>query len=223
MIDSGKYIFRPATVKDIPFLVETVIQAEKSNTGACGMANHFGISEEELKGYLTQIFEEEVDGCELSVSSFFVAEYEGRVVAAAGGWLEGDNEDGQPSAILKSNLIQYVMPKEVLLKARENVQIAKELSIEREQGTYQREFSYVMPEHQGQMLNQTIGEMHLERARSYVPPVKKIQAHVFSNNKVVVLSHKISGYRISKKVVSSNPRVLEFYPCDTMLLFEKEL
>lgn len=223
MIDSTKYIFRPATTDDIPFLVETVIQAEKSATGVCGMANHFGITEEELKRYLTQMFEEEVDGCELSVSSFFVAEYDGRVVAASAGWLEGENEDGLPSSILKSNLIQYVMPKEAILKARENLAITKELSIERELGTYQREYTYVVPEHQGQMLNQTLGEMHLKRAKSYSPPVKKIQTHAFEGHKVVALGNKIAGYKITKRVVSTNPKVLEYYPYNTMLLFEKEI
>lgn len=223
MIDSTKYIFRPATTDDIPFLVETVIQAEKSNTGVCGMANHFGITEDELRKYLTQMFEEEVDGCELSVSSFFVVEYEGQVVAASGGWLEGANEDGLPSSILKSNLFQYIMPKEVILKVRDNTAITKELSIEREQGTYQFEYSYVVPEHQGQMLTQSLGEKHLDRIKSFTPPIKKIQVHVFASNKVVILSNKIAGYKIVKKVVSTNPRVLEFYPCDTMLLLEKEL
>lgn len=223
MIDSTKYIFRAATTDDIPFLVETVIQAEKSNTGVCGLANHFGVTEEELRGYLTQMFEEEVDGCELSVSSFFVAEYEGKVVAASGGWLEGANEDGLPSSILKSNLFQFIMPKEAILKARENTEITRELSIEREQGAYQFEYSYVVPEHQGQMLTQTLGEKHLERVRSFVPPVKKIQIHSFASNKAVLLSNKIAGYKITKKVVSTNPRILEFYPCDTMLLLEKEL
>lgn len=223
MIDSGKYIFRPATVKDIPFLVETVIQAEKSNTGACGMANHFGISEDELRGYLVQIFEEEVDGCELSVSSFLVAEYKGQVVAATAGWLEGANDEELPSAILKSNLIQYVMPREAIMRAKDNISITKGLSIEREGGTYQREYSYVIPEHQGQMLIQSLSEMHFERARSYSPPVKKVQAHVFGENKAVILSNKILGYKITKKVVSTNPKVLDLYPSNTMLLFEKEL
>ena len=57
MIDPNKYIVRPATNKDIDFLVETVMQAEKSSTGKCGLANYFDISEEELRVYLFKIFE----------------------------------------------------------------------------------------------------------------------------------------------------------------------
>ena len=49
MFDGKKYIFRPATTNDIPFLAETVIQAEKSATNVCGMAKYFGISEEKKR------------------------------------------------------------------------------------------------------------------------------------------------------------------------------
>jgi GNAT superfamily N-acetyltransferase len=223
MIDGNKYIFRPATTSDIDFLVETVIQAEKSFTGACGLANYFGISEDELRGYLFQMFEEEIDGCEFSVTSFIVVEYEGQVVAAMGGWLEGDNEDEMPSSILKSNLIQYVMPIEAVLKAKENIPIIKELSIKRQESTYQLEYSYVLPEHQGQMLIQCLMKEHIKRAKSIGPHVKTIQAHAFEGNKVIVLINKMMGFKMTGRVIATNPRILEFFPYDTMVLFEKEL
>ena len=117
-IDASKYIIRPAVLGDIDFLVETVIQAEKSSSGMCGMANYFEITEDELRNYIKLAFEEEVDGCELSVSSFLVVEYEGKVVAAMGGWLEGDNEDNMPSSLLKSNLLMYVIPRDKVLKSQ---------------------------------------------------------------------------------------------------------
>ena len=223
MIDGNKYIFRPATTSDTDFLVETVIQSEKSSMGACGMANHFGMSEEDLRRYLFQMFDEEIDGCEFSLSSFIVVEYEGRTVAAMGGWLEGDNEDNIPSAFLKSNLIQYVMPTEAILKAKENIPITRELSIKRQEGTYQLEYSYVLPEHRGQMLIQSLMEEHIKRAKSFGPNVKIMQAHAFEENKVIVLINKMMGFKITSRVKATNPRILEFYPYDTMVLLEKEL
>lgn len=223
MIDPNKYIIRPATVNDIDFLVETVIQAEKSSTGNCGLANYFDVTVEEMRDYLTKMFEEEVDGCEFSLSSFIVIEYEGKVVAAMGGWLEGDNEDEMPSSLLKSNLLMYVMPKEKIVKSQENVTITKDLSIEREWGTYQGEYSYILPEHQGQFLMQDLLSAHIERAKSYGDKVKKMQVHVFEHNKVVILNNKIMGFKIQKSFTSNNPRVLEFFPYNTILLMEKEI
>ena len=118
MIDPNKYIIRSATVNDVDFLVETVIQAEKSSTGNCGLANYFDVTVAEIRDYLTKMFEEEVDGCEFSMSSFIVIEYEGEVVAAMGGWLEGDNEDEMPSALLKSNLLRIIMPHYIFYRSK---------------------------------------------------------------------------------------------------------
>lgn len=223
MIDADKYIIRPATVNDIDFLTETVIQAEKSSTGNCGLAHYFDVTESEIRGYLTKIFDEEVDGCEFSISSFIVVEYEGKVVAAMGGWLEGDNEEEMPSALLKSNLLMYIMPKEKILKSRENLGITKDLSIEREWGTYQLEYSYVLPEHQGQFLVQDLMAEHIKRAESYGTRVKKMQAHAFESNKVILLINKMMGFKITKRFVSEHPRILEFYPFNTMVLLEREV
>ena len=223
MIDSSKYIFRPATSKDIDFLAETVIQAERSSTGKCGLANYFNVTEEELRDYLVQIFEEEVDGCEFSLSSFIVVEYEGKVVAAMGGWLEGGNEDEMPSAMLKSNLLMYVIPKDKILLSQKNIAITKDLSIKREWGTYQGEYSYVVPEHQGQFLIQDLMEAHITRAKSFGPKVPKMQVHVFESNKVIILINKMMKFKIVNSFTSQNPRIKEFFPYNTILLMEREL
>lgn len=223
MIDATKYIIRPASVKDIDFLTETVIQAEKSSTGNCGLANYFGVTEAEMRAYVKKMFEQEVDGCEFSVSSFIVVEYEEKVVAAMGGWLEGENEDEMPSALLKSNLLMYIMPKEIILKSQENLSITKDLSIEREWGTYQGEYSYVVPEHQGQFLLQDLIEAHVNRAKGFGSQVKKMQAHVFESNKVVVLINKMMGFKLIQSFTSNNPRILEFFPYNTILLMEREI
>ncbi len=221
MIDPSKYIIRPAAAKDIDFLVETVIQAEKSSTGVCGLANYFDVTESEMRDYLSQIFEEEVNGCELSLSSFIVVDYDGKAVAAMGGWLEGDNEDEMPSALLKSNILMYVLPKDKILKSQENIEITKELSIEREWGTYQGEYSYVLPEHQGQFLIQDLMEAHIARAKSLGPKVKKMQVHVFESNKIIILINKMMGFKTKNSFTSQHPRVKDFFPNNTLLLMER--
>ena len=55
-IDASKYIIRPATSDDVDFLVETVLQAEKSSSGVCGMANYFEITENDLRKYIKDAF-----------------------------------------------------------------------------------------------------------------------------------------------------------------------
>lgn len=218
-IDASKYIIRPAVLGDIDFLVETVIQAEKSSSGMCGMANYFEITEDELRNYIKLAFEEEVDGCELSVSSFLVVEYEGKVVAAMGGWLEGDNEDNMPSSLLKSNLLMYVIPRDKVLKSQKNAEVIKDLNVEKEKGAYQLEYSYILPEHRGQFLLQDLTDAHLTRAKAL--SAQKIQGHAFEANKIILLINKSMGFKITKKYVSKHPMILKFYPYDTIVLMEK--
>ena len=115
MFNPERLIIRPATLEDIDFVVTAIIESEKSSTDKIGPANYFEITEADYRRYLIQMLEEEIDGCEISISSFVVAEYEGEILAATGGWLEGDNEDGLPSSMIKSNLFAYFLPKENLL------------------------------------------------------------------------------------------------------------
>ena len=221
MIDETKYIIRKATIDDIGFLVTTIIEAEKSSTDNLGLANYFEISEAELRRYLTNILEEEIDGCEFSISSFLVAEYDGKVVSAKGGWLEGSNEDGLPSSLLKSNLISYYLPKESILKAQAKWEIVKDIQIEREWGAYQWEYSYTVPEHRGHHLVPLINEQHIKLAKEL--GAKKIQGHVFAHNQRILKVYGRCVFRIVRRCSSTNPLIKKYYPDNTILLLEKEI
>ena len=222
MIDDSNYIIRKAKFDDIEFIATVIIEAEKSMTNNFGLANFFELTEKEIKKYIIQILEEEIDGCEFSLSSFFVAEYKDEPVSALGGWLEG-YYDGMPSAILKSNLVGYVFPKESVLKTRNKVDIVKALQIEREMGTYQLEYSYTREDHRGHRLIQRLMMAHLAYAKELDPNVKKAQLHVFENNSTIIKVHERSGYHITKRYVSNNPLALEYYPYNVELLMEKDL
>lgn len=221
MIDDNKYIIRKATLDDVDFLVTTIIEAEKSSTNNLGLANYFEMTESELKQYLKDILEEEIDGCELSVSSFIVAEYDGVVVSAKGGWLEGNNEDKQPSSVLKSNLISYHFPMEKILNAQKKWDVVKDIQIEREWGTYQWEYSYTLPMHRGHHLVPRINKAHIQQARDL--GVKKIQGHVFAHNYRILRVYEHCGFKVVRSYTSNNPLTKEYYPDNTILLLEKEL
>lgn len=221
MIDDSKYIIRKATMDDVDFLVTTIIEAEKSSTNNLGLANYFEVTESELRQYLKDILEEEIDGCEMSVSSFIVAEYDGVVVSAKGGWLEGNNDDEQPSSVLKSNLISYHFPMEIILNAQKKWEVVKDIQIEREQGTYQWEYSYTVPEHRGHHLVPRINEMHIQQAIEL--GAKKIQGHVFAHNSKILRVYVRSGFKVVHSYTSNHPLTKEYYPDDTILLLEKEL
>lgn len=222
MIDDNKYIIRRATLNDIDFIAKVIIEAEKSMTNNLGLAKFFEMSENEIEIYLKQILEEEVDGCEFSLSSFFVAEYDNEAVSALGGWLEG-YYDEMPSEILKSNLIGFIFPKEKVLKTADKADIVRALQIERQMGTYQLEYSYTRDDHRGHRLIQRLMMAHLTYAKELNPNVIKAQLHVFENNATIIKVHERSGFHIAKRYVSNNPKALEYYPYNVELLMEKDL
>ena len=223
MIEDSKYIFRNATVSDIDFLAEVIIESKKGVSNVLGWAELFELTIEEFREYLKQMLAEEVDGCEFSVSSFIVAEYDGKPAAAIGGWVEGGNEDGTPSSILKSNLLGFVIPMDNRLKAITNHEIVSALKVEREMGAYQMEYGYALPEHRGHHLLRRLFEQHEKRALESPLKPKKIQGMAFGNNKLSIKSLTDRGFSIAKIFESDHPDILKFVPYNKLLLFEKQL
>ena len=221
MYDPSKLVLRQATLDDMDFIVTTIIEAEKSSTDKIGPANYFEISEEDYRKYLTQMLEEEIDGCEVSISSFVVAEYDGKVVAARGGWLEGDNEDKAPSAVLKSNMFTFILPKENLLKGQSKHDIVKDIMIERDMGAYQFENSYTAPDFRGYHIMAELDNWHINRAIE--KGAKKVQVVVCKENEKALKARQRTGFRVVRTYTSHHPLIRDYYPDDTLLLMERDI
>ena len=223
MSDNYKYILRKASIKDIDFIVDVIVSAEKGGTDKLGLANLFGLSEQELRTFLFQMLEEEVDGCEFSISSFIVAECNGEPVSAFAGWLEGANEDGLPSSMLKSNLIAYYFPAENIKKSAENVDAVKDLQVDRPLGTYQLEYAYTKPEYRGQNLLGRIIDEHCKMAKQLGKTVSKMYVHTFANNIPALKLYEKCGFVEVRRFVSSNPLAKAYYPYNEVILLEKNI
>src|SRR3989339_169360 len=120
---------RKATEKDIPFLIETIIAAEKSGTETFAYCSIFSLGKEEFTELLKNILEEDIQGQELCVSDFLIAEEKGISVGACCGWIEGENGT---SSSLKANILHYFLGEEKIAEAQGIMKIADALHIERE-------------------------------------------------------------------------------------------
>ncbi len=217
------YLFRKAVADDIPFLADTVVAAEKSGSDKLSYCTLFNLPEEKARGFIKSMFEEEIDGCEFSVSSFIVAEYNGKPVAAFGGWVETINEDNMPSNMLKSNLISFTFGKEALAFLKTKAAAIAELVSEREPLALQLEYLYVSDEHRGKGLsNQLITELEKAAAAIY-PAVSKVQVQVYSNNDGAIAVYKKNGFHIGRTYKASNDEVLQLLPWNEKYIMEKEL
>lgn len=217
---NSNYTIRKASILDVAFLADVIIGAEKSMSDNLGLALFFGLDETELKKLIVAMLEEEVDGCEFSISSFFLACHDENPVGALGGWLEGYYDD-MPSSLLKSNLIGYVFPKENIIQAQSKFEIIKDIQFVREKGAYQLEYSFVDSEHRGRRLTQQLMKAHLDYAQQLDPDVRKAQLQPFENNKVIIGVHEKTGFRIVKRYVSHHKDILDYMPYNAKVLMER--
>jgi ribosomal protein S18 acetylase RimI-like enzyme len=218
----SQYLFREATMEDVPFLAEVMISAEKSGTDRLGLATLCGISEEELRSLFIAMLHEEVDGCEYSVTSFLIAEYDGRPVAAVAAWIEGQ-PDGVPSMILKSNLLAFTFPPEHLKSLQAHKASLAELQIERERGTLQIEYMHVDHAHRGQRLAGRLIEEQIRRSLTKDPPPSRVQMQPYSNHAAALAAYERIGFRKVRTFTGSDAAMGRILPHTERLLMERPL
>jgi ribosomal protein S18 acetylase RimI-like enzyme len=218
----SSYSIRRAKLSDIPFLVSTVMEAEKSATDKFSFSTLFNKSEQEALALIGEMFEEEIDGCELSVSSFLVVEHAEQPVAAFSGWIE--QFDGESnSGLLKSNLIGYTFGRESLSFLMQKSHLVKDVQLERESNCLQLEYLFVATEHRGKKLANQLIYKHIEEAREQFTSLEKVQVQVFKNNLAAQKVYENCGFSIVKKVKSNAPEILNYLPSDEKYLMEKKI
>jgi len=217
----NSFIYRHATTKDVPFLVQTIIEAEKSGSDILSYSTIFGLSEDAARKYIAEMFLEEIDGCELSISSFLIAEHNGQPAASVGAWIEGI--DGSPSNVLKGNLLNYILPKNCIEKAFSLSKILNESHIEYISNTIQIGVVYVTPEFRGMKLVSNLIEKQISRLTQYHSTVSEAYVQVFGNNQSAIRSYENSNFKIEQIKVSLNTEITKYLPSAEKILMKLDL
>jgi ribosomal protein S18 acetylase RimI-like enzyme len=212
-------IFRNATIDDVPFLVDTIIEAEKSGTEVLTYCSVFGLSEDEARKYITEMLLEEIDGCELSISSFLLAEKNGLIAASVGAWIEGI--EGIPSTILKGNLLNYTLPKKCIEHAIALNSIVRDLHIEYIPNTIQIGLVYVAAAFRGQNLVRLLIDEQVTRLRINHPEISEIYVQVFGNNIPAIKAYEKAKFIIQLVKESSNKEISKYMPSETKILMKR--
>jgi ribosomal protein S18 acetylase RimI-like enzyme len=210
---------RKATTDDVPFLVDTIIEAEKSGTDVLTYNTIFGLSETESRKYISDMLMEEVNGCELSISSFLIAEKGGRYAAAVGAWIEGG--EGIPSSVLKGNLLNYTLPKHCIEKAVSLNNLVKDLHIEYINNTIQIGLVYVSADFRGLGLANALIEEQIEQLLKVVPEISECYVQVFGNNLAAIKSYEKSKFIRQSEKHSDNSAIKNYFPSDSKLLMKR--
>jgi GNAT superfamily N-acetyltransferase len=216
-----KIRIRKANTGDIPFLVDTIIEAEKSGTEVLSYTTIFGLTDGQVREFIADILAEEIDNCELSLSSFLVAEEDGKIAAAASAWIEG--RDGISSSTIKGNLITYFLPKESIARAAGLHSLIHELNIDYYPNTIVLAAGYVAPEYRGKSLLTTLLIQLIDDLLKVDTGIKEAYTQIFECNIPSIKSAEKLGFEVVARKESSNKDIRMYLPYDKKLFLRKVL
>ena len=212
---------RWAGKSDVAFLVETIIEAEKSGTDKLSYSTVFGLTEDDSRKYIAEMLLEEIDGCEISISSFMVADKDGMAVAAVSAWIEGI--EGIPSKVLKGNLLNYILPKESFERITKLNHILHELHIEYFPGEIQKGAGYVMDEYRGNNLLGILTDEIIRRLLLVKPDIKAVFTQIYGSNYRAINANKKIGFKTVLMKESHNEVINLYLPSTNKVMMKKEL
>ena len=212
--------YRTASLDDSEFLCDVIIAAEMGMSDKLSYCTLFGLSFEDARKAIHSMLQEEIDGCELSLSSFTIAHIDGQPIGALGGWVEG-HYDGLSSQILKSNLIGYTLGKSAIEKLQEHTQLLKEFYIPRDAGCMQIEYLFVKPEFTGRRIEVELMQQVEDRCKAMDSGLKIGQAQLFRNSIWSIKLLMKFGYTITRSIKSTFPDVTNYIAHNEKVLMEK--
>jgi len=213
--------FRKATIEDIPFLVETIIEAEKAGTDILPYNTIFGLTEDEAKKYIAKMLEEEIDGCELSLSSFLLAEIDNNIIGASSAWIEGS--EGISSQMIKGNLLKYTLPPRAIQQALTLNEIIHDLYFDHKKNTIQFGVGYVAKEYRGRNLFGQLKNKQIEMLKENGKNITEAYVDIFGVNKSAIRANEKLGFKLVDVKETKRIEILNILPSSKKLLLRKNI
>jgi ribosomal protein S18 acetylase RimI-like enzyme len=209
----------PATSADIDFVIDTIIEAEKSGTEKMSFCNIFSMTEPEVRLLLKRILEKDVTGQELSYSEYLICRVDGEYAGACTSWIEEEN--GYSAALLKADLLFDFVEREKLIEAQRIFSLIQGVNIEREPGTLQIAYAYVKPKFRGWGIIGLLMNEQIKNQKNRVPGINKAQLRITKTNENAARAYEKIGFvKIYERTVD-NDEILKILPAKTKILMEK--
>lgn len=213
-----KYLsFRSAETKDIDFIIEAIIEAEKSGSNQIGTCHIFNLSEEEYKEILRDILVQDIKHFDYYLSGYLIAELNGEYVGTSGSWLEG--AEGMPSGIIRSAILLPYLDKSRISEINKSAKIISDFSISREPGTLQIEYVYIRGKFRGKGIFKSLVKNNISRNLN-IYSFSKAQSILFKENASSYNPLLKMGYNIVEEKCVNDPGILKFFPYNTKVLLE---
>ncbi len=212
---------RKAVSEDKDFLITSILEAEKSGGNVVSYCAIFGITEDELRTALGHILDEDMEGQELAMSAFLVAEADGERAAALSTWVE--KAKGMSSSMIKSNLLMYFIDREKILAAGPNLTLMNEVAIPRDEYALQIECVYTAPKYRGKGLTGKLIEAHIKQRQEDGMTFNKVQVILLKNNVSAQKAYEKAGFAVAEEKRCADRAILKLLPSDTKILMQKQL
>lgn len=211
---------RPATAADIGFLAEAICEAEKGGTACLSYCRIFGLSEAEFIPVLQAMLAEDIDGQELCIAGFLVAEVGGALAGACCAWVEG--AAGVSSAILKGCVLADGIDAARMRAAQRHFKLLEQLYLARDEGAIQIESVYVRPTARGrgiaaQLIQAQVARLAPARQRDLV------QVILAASNAGAAAVYRGCGFAPQRQSASEDRQLLALVPSLEKLLMQRHL
>ena len=212
---------RPATVQDVTFLVQSILDAEASGTDLVSYQRLFELSDVEMREKFSNIVREDIEGQELCYVNFWIAEINNQPVAATAAWIEGEN--GFSSNTIKAQLLAEYLGMERWRAAQERLKAISVIDMAREKGTLQLDAIAVVAEQRGKGILQELLKIICQNMHVRYPALSKAQILLMNNNERALKAYEKAGFSLVKETRSDDPILLTLLPGNGRLLLERHL
>jgi GNAT superfamily N-acetyltransferase len=209
---------RQACTDDIDFVIETIIEAEKSGSEIIPSCNILLFSKEKFKEILREALLKNNPDYDYSLSGYLIAEKDGENIGALGSWLE--SYDGVNSSLIKSTVLLPHLSKDQMSEISKNSRIVRELSTDRKKETLQLEYAYVLESYRRQGVFTRLIEEQILRYKGKYSPLRIAQATLSKTNIKSFNAYKKLGFEIVEERHSNNPEIFNFFSSDTKVVME---
>lgn len=211
---------RTAGPQDLVFIVEGIIQAEKSGGDILPYTALFDISEAETRQLISDIMDEEISGQEWHLPHFRILFRDGEPAACLSAWIEG--AEGSPSGLLKAQAMAWFLGGK-WQAASDRLEQLKNIQLPRLTGALQLECIYTAPGFRGQGLAGILIEHTIREFRSSHPEMLQVEIQLLSSNDAALRSYTKCGFLKRTSITSPEPEILTLLPDNTRVSLVKDI
>lgn len=210
-----------ASAADVDFIVDTIIESDKSSTNVISACNIFTMSEDEYREALKQILLEDFPNSEYSLSSFHVARLGSERVGALCSWVEG--AVGLSNGVIKASLLMNFIEKDKLVSTGKKLEIINGMSFERQPNSVQLEYGYVIVSKRRKKVFTRLILSCLKEHINFESGVTSAETVLFEDNKKSYDAFINLQFNIKQKKIVENKDVYNVFPYNKKVLMNLDL